>query len=163
RGPLPPRPRHAVCRDGSAGAGPCRVVDGDHPLSSHGDDLLAASDGGGSGAGGRVMTMGSAIRPHHVTLRPMPSRHTAETSHPTALAPTCSSRRHRDAIRSVSASVDARHTARNGTPSLSLVSPCPPGAWRWRHDHPYHPVSRLSACDPPRCRTALRCLCPRTP
>ena len=94
------------------------------------------------------------------TDRPMSSRHTAETSHPTGLAPTCSSRRHRDAIRSVSASVDARHTARNGTPSLSLVSPYPPGAWRWRHDHPYHPASRLCACDSPRCRTALRYPCP---
>ena len=51
-GPLPPRPRHAVCRDRPAGAGPYRAVDGYRDVSRYGDDLLAPGDRGGTGAGG---------------------------------------------------------------------------------------------------------------
>src|SRR4029453_11983874 len=51
-GALPPRPRHAVCHDRSAAAGPCGVVCCHRPVPGYGDDLLAAPDGGGAGPGG---------------------------------------------------------------------------------------------------------------
>ena len=54
-GPLPPRPRHAVCQDRPAGAGPRRAVHGHRAVPRHGDDLLAAPDRGGAGAGGGAM------------------------------------------------------------------------------------------------------------
>jgi hypothetical protein len=44
----------AVCHTRPARAGPCQAGDGDLPLSSHGDDLLAAPDGDGTGAGGEA-------------------------------------------------------------------------------------------------------------
>ena len=50
--PLPPRPRHAVCQDRPAGTGPRRTIHRHRPVPRHGDDLLAAPGGGGTGAGG---------------------------------------------------------------------------------------------------------------
>ena len=58
--------------------GPCRVVDGDRDVS--GDDLLAASDGGSTGAGGGAMILGSALWPCCVTLRPKMSHRGATHS-----------------------------------------------------------------------------------
>ena len=56
-GPLPLRPGHAVCRHWPARAGPCRIVEGDRNVPRHVDDLMAATNRGGAGAGGRVMTI----------------------------------------------------------------------------------------------------------
>ena len=56
--PLPPRPRHAVCHDRPAGAGPRRALDGHRDVPGDGHDLLAAPDRGSTGAGGRAMTIG---------------------------------------------------------------------------------------------------------
>ena len=62
RGPLSPRPRDAVYRNRPAGAGACRVVDGDRDVSGHGDDLLAPGDRGDAGAGGGTVMDYQAIR-----------------------------------------------------------------------------------------------------
>src|SRR5262247_1385951 len=70
----------AGCHTRPARAGSCQAGDGDPPLSSHGDDLLAAPDGDGTGAGGRLMIVGSALWPCCVTFRPSLSRPSAETS-----------------------------------------------------------------------------------
>src|SRR5262249_12700639 len=51
-GPLPPGPRHAVCRDRPARAGPYRVVDGHRDVHVDGDDLLAPADRSGTSPGG---------------------------------------------------------------------------------------------------------------
>ena len=53
---------HAVCDDWPARAGPCRVVDGHRDVSRYGDDLLAAGDRGGTGAGGGTVMDYQAIR-----------------------------------------------------------------------------------------------------
>ena len=52
RGPLPPGARHAVCRDGPAGAGAHRAVHCHRAVPGHGHGILAAPGGGGTGAGG---------------------------------------------------------------------------------------------------------------
>ena len=54
-GPLPPRPRHAVCHDRTPRRGPRRTVRRRRAVPRHGDDLLAAPGGGGAGAGGGVV------------------------------------------------------------------------------------------------------------
>ena len=70
-GPLPPRPRHAVCHDRPAGAGPRRAIDGHRAVPCHGDDLLAAADGGGAGAGGgAVMDFYDVLDKVHGTPHP---------------------------------------------------------------------------------------------
>ena len=51
-GLLPPRPRHAVCRDRPAGASSRRAVRGHHAVPCHGHDVLAAPDGSGASTGG---------------------------------------------------------------------------------------------------------------
>jgi tetratricopeptide (TPR) repeat protein len=50
-GPLPPRPRHAVCHDRSARAGPCRIICRHRALSRHGDAVLAPPGGSHTGPG----------------------------------------------------------------------------------------------------------------
>src|SRR5262249_36772643 len=60
--PLPPQPRHAVCRDRPGGAGPCGSLDCGGAVSDDGDDLLAAAGGSGAGADGSTITMEGAIR-----------------------------------------------------------------------------------------------------
>src|SRR5262249_14250953 len=51
-GPLPPRPRYAVCHDQPARAGPHRIVHGHRDVHVDGDDVLAPADGSGAGTGG---------------------------------------------------------------------------------------------------------------
>jgi len=51
-GPLPPRPRHPVCADRPARAGPCALTAALALVPGYGHDLLATPDGGGAGAGG---------------------------------------------------------------------------------------------------------------
>ena len=49
------RPRHAVCRDRPAGAGPYCAVYRHRDVSRHGDDVLAPAGGGGAGTSGGVV------------------------------------------------------------------------------------------------------------
>src|SRR5215470_17093067 len=55
---LPPWPGHAVCQDGSTGAGPHRVVHSHRDVHVDGDDVLVASGEGNPGADDRVITCG---------------------------------------------------------------------------------------------------------
>ena len=61
-GPLPPRPGHAVChRPGQQEQARAELSTAIEMYRGHGDDLLAPGDRGGAGAGGRAITVGSAI------------------------------------------------------------------------------------------------------
>ena len=67
-GPLPPRPRHAVCQERPAGAGPRRTVRRHRAVSRHGHDLLAAPGGGGTGPGGGAVMDFYAVLDHVLEL-----------------------------------------------------------------------------------------------
>jgi tetratricopeptide (TPR) repeat protein len=54
--PLPPRPRHPIWEDRSAGAGPRRAVGRHRLVPCDGDDLLALPGGGYAGANRRMST-----------------------------------------------------------------------------------------------------------
>src|SRR5262249_58891092 len=67
-GPLPPGPRHAVCHDWPAGAGPHRVIYGHRDVHVDGHDVLAPADRSGTGAGGGTVMDYDAVLAHVLDL-----------------------------------------------------------------------------------------------
>ena len=69
-GPLPPRPRHAVCHDRPAGAGPCCAVDGHRDVPVMDMTFWLPQAEASAGTDDRTMSCGRTIRPYRETLRP---------------------------------------------------------------------------------------------
>jgi tetratricopeptide (TPR) repeat protein len=70
-GSLSPWPRHPVCQERPAGAGPRCTVYRHRAIPYYGDDLLAPSGGGDPGAGGRAITMGEGHPASPCDTRPI--------------------------------------------------------------------------------------------
>src|SRR5262249_9135082 len=67
-GPLPPGPRHALCRDRPARAGPHRASYGCCDVPRYGHDLLVTSDRSSAGAGGGPVMDFTTLRTQVIEL-----------------------------------------------------------------------------------------------